>query len=105
MNINIKKQNKLFTIILFLIIIFAMTFSEFFIYKNLYHHLEEHDHNEECATCIIIEQSKNIIKNVLKNTSVAFAILLLADNILFIKKYICEIVLYTLVNEKVRLND
>lgn len=101
---NLLKSDKKINKIISFVAIFLILITTFFYYGNITHNCEDHDEHEECPICIIIEQGKSIVHNLVKITKISFYVLI-AIKLLFTSVNLYNAINYSLIDNKVRMND
>ena len=97
---NIKNRNVL-TFTLVVMLIFLVVFSEYFIHRELDHECSE----DACPICLVLNQSNNILSNLLKNNTISSIVLAIV--FYFIKTIDSnqKILTFSLIEKNVRLNE
>lgn len=101
MIVNDRKFNRIVAFALVIMLVFIVSFSEYFIHREFNHEC----HDEECPICVVISQSNNLLSSILKNNSFKAIVLVLLCLTINLTTSSQNISKFSLVNNNIRLNE
>lgn len=101
MIVNDRKVNRIVAFSLVIMLVFIVSFSEYFIHREFNHEC----HDEECPICVVISQSNNLLSSILKSNSFKAIVLVLMCLTINLTTSSQNISKFSLVNNNIRLNE
>ncbi len=98
---NNKKMDKFVAFALVIMLVFVVAFSEYFIHREANHDC----HDETCPICVVINQSNNILSNVLRSNFLNIIGLVLLFYTIKLFNINQNVFTFSLIDNNVRLNE
>ena len=101
MIVNDRKVNRIVAFALVIMLVFIVSFSEYFIHREFNHEC----HDEECPICVVINQSNNILSNLLRSTFLKSVFFIFISLVVSLKQCSQVVIPFSLIRNNIRLNE
>lgn len=101
MIVNDRKVNRIVAFALVIMLVFIVSFSEYFIHREANHEC----HDEECPICVVINQSNNILSNLLRSTFLKSVFFIFISLVVSLKQCSQVVIPFSLIRNNIRLNE